>query len=96
MMEEYRLLWAVADELHISFKVVRVASPDNKADAPSRHVDRDDYNLPSSSGRLSPGSGLSMSTSLLAPQMHSAASFILQPDVPAPQGLMPCCSAGAA
>jgi hypothetical protein len=45
MMEEYRLLWAVADELHISFKVVRVASADNIADAPSRHVDRDDYKL---------------------------------------------------
>ena len=46
MMEEFRLLWAVADELHISFKVVRVASAENKADAPaSRHVDRDDYKL---------------------------------------------------
>jgi DNA N-6-adenine-methyltransferase (Dam)/Reverse transcriptase (RNA-dependent DNA polymerase) len=45
MLAEFRLLWALADELHISFKVVRVASADNKADAASRHVDRDDYKL---------------------------------------------------
>jgi hypothetical protein len=45
MMAEFRLLWAVADELHISFKVVRVASADNAADAPSRHIDGDDYKL---------------------------------------------------
>jgi hypothetical protein len=32
MMEEYRLLWAVNDELHISSKVVRVASTDDKAE----------------------------------------------------------------
>jgi Reverse transcriptase (RNA-dependent DNA polymerase)/DNA N-6-adenine-methyltransferase (Dam) len=45
MMTEFRLLWALCDELHISFKVVRVASADNLADAASRHCDRDDYSL---------------------------------------------------
>ncbi len=45
MLAEFKLLWALADELHISFKVVRVASADNLADAASRHLDRDDYKL---------------------------------------------------
>ena len=45
LMEEFRLLWALADDMGVSFKVVRVASAENLADAASRHVDRDDYRL---------------------------------------------------
>jgi hypothetical protein len=45
LMEEFRLLWALADEMGVSFQVLRVASAENKADAASRHIDRDDYML---------------------------------------------------
>jgi hypothetical protein len=36
VMHEYRQLWQLAESLNVSFKVVRVASADNAADAPSR------------------------------------------------------------
>lgn len=45
MLAEFRLLWELADQMHVTFKVVRVASADNLADAASRFVDRDDYKL---------------------------------------------------
>jgi hypothetical protein len=40
VLEEYRQLWAAADRLNVTFKVIRVASADNLADAPSRGSDR--------------------------------------------------------
>jgi hypothetical protein len=57
MMEEYRLLWAVPDELHISLKVVRVASANNKADGPRRATLTEMITscVRDTSGRLSPG-----------------------------------------
>jgi hypothetical protein len=45
VMEEYRQLWKEADALSVLFKVVRVASADNTADAPSRVIDRDNFKL---------------------------------------------------
>ena len=45
LLAEFRLLWELADSMHTTFKVVRVASADNLADAASRFVDRDDYKL---------------------------------------------------
>lgn len=45
LMSEYRALWAVLDDLHVQLQVVRVASADNLADAPSRLADRFDYRL---------------------------------------------------
>jgi len=45
MLAEFRQLWHLADELHVTFKVVRVASAQNLADAPSRLVDSADYQL---------------------------------------------------
>lgn len=45
LMEEYRMLWAVLDRLHVQLQVVRVASEANLADAPSRFLDRFDYRL---------------------------------------------------
>jgi hypothetical protein len=45
LMEEYRLLWAVLEQLHVHLQVVRVASEYNLADAPSRFVDRGDFQL---------------------------------------------------
>jgi DNA N-6-adenine-methyltransferase (Dam)/Reverse transcriptase (RNA-dependent DNA polymerase) len=45
LLAEFRLLWQLADEMNVTFKVVRVASADNLADAASRFVDRDDYKL---------------------------------------------------
>ncbi len=45
VMQEYRQLWQEADALAVMFKVVRVASADNIADAPSRVVDRDNFRL---------------------------------------------------
>jgi hypothetical protein len=45
VMAEYRMLWEEADELSVLFKVVRVASADNTADAPSRVIDKDNFTL---------------------------------------------------
>jgi hypothetical protein len=45
VLHEYRQLWELADALNVTFKVIRVASADNKADAPSRALDRCSYML---------------------------------------------------
>jgi hypothetical protein len=45
LLAEFRLLWELADAMHVTFKVVRVASADNVADAASRFVDSEDYKL---------------------------------------------------
>lgn len=45
LMREYRSLWALLDSLHVHLHVVRVASAHNLADAPSRLIDRSDYQL---------------------------------------------------
>ena len=45
LLAEFRLLWELADEMNVTFKVVRVASADNLADVASRFVDTDDYRL---------------------------------------------------
>jgi hypothetical protein len=39
VLHEYRQLWSLADDLGVTFKVIRVASEDNLADAPSRDKD---------------------------------------------------------
>jgi hypothetical protein len=45
LMSEYRALWSVLEDLHVTLHVVRVASASNLADAPSRLIDRSDYYL---------------------------------------------------
>lgn len=45
LMDEYRLLWSVLEDLHVQLQVVRVKSELNRADAPSRFVDHGDYRL---------------------------------------------------
>lgn len=45
LMSEYRSLWAVLESLHVHLQVVRVSSEHNLADAPSRFVDRGDFQL---------------------------------------------------
>lgn len=45
LMEEYRELWFVLEQLHVQLQVVRVESDLNLADAPSRYVDNSDLRL---------------------------------------------------